>query len=74
MASVLRLLMAIGTYTVPTVDDDGIHPDLDAFDTQAALDAALESVLYLELDCTDCFKLAAGWSRVHALVALNEGP
>jgi len=64
--------MAIGTYEVPTLDDDGYRPDLDAFGTQEALDAALEYALCLELDCTDLVKLSAAWSRVHALAVLNS--
>lgn len=62
--------MAIPGYEIPS--DDGYVPNVDEFDKQAALDAALTWALCLEMDCTDCVKLAAAWTRVHALKALCE--
>ena len=57
-------------YDVPTVDDDGYRPDIAAFDPQEAFDAALVAALCLELDCADCCKVTAAWTRVAALKSL----
>lgn len=55
-------------YEIPIGENH--EPDLDAFDAQEALDAALKTALHLETDCINSVAVTAAWARVSALSAL----